>query len=68
MELVLATVRNTGEVLKVAVGPELLGRVLDGIGRPMDEGEIVCKNAYPIDAMSPDPLKRKLISEILPLV
>lgn len=62
-----ATVRNTGEVLKVAVGPELLGRVLDGIGRPMDEGEIVCKNAYPIDAMSPDPLKRKLISEILPL-
>ncbi|MCM1272234.1 MAG: flagellar protein export ATPase FliI [Clostridium sp.] len=62
-----STVRNTGEVLKVAVGPELLGRVLDGIGRPMDEGEIVCKNAYPIDAMSPDPLKRKLISEILPL-
>ncbi|MDE6024473.1 MAG: flagellar protein export ATPase FliI [Lachnospiraceae bacterium] len=62
-----STVRNTGEVLKVAVGPELLGRVLDGIGRPMDEGEILCKNAYPIDAMSPDPLKRKLISEILPL-
>lgn len=62
-----STVRNTGEVLKVAVGPELLGRVLDGIGRPMDEGEILCKNSYPIDAMSPDPLKRKLISEILPL-
>ena len=62
-----ATVKNTGEVLKVPVGENLLGKVLDGIGRPMDDSEIKCDNAYPIDAPPPDPLKRKLISEVLPL-
>ena len=62
-----ATVRRTGDVLKVMVGEELLGRVLDGIGRPMDGRELFTSNEYPIDADSPDPLKRKLISEILPL-
>ncbi|MBQ9936060.1 MAG: flagellar protein export ATPase FliI [Lachnospiraceae bacterium] len=62
-----ATVRNTGQCLGVKVGPSLLGRVLDGIGRPMDKGEINEILEYPIDATSPDPLQRKLISEILPL-
>ena len=62
-----AMVKNTGEVLKVPVGENLLGKVLDGIGRPMDNSEIRCDNAYPIDAPPPDPLKRKLISEVLPL-
>lgn len=62
-----AMVKNTGEVLKVPVGENLLGKVLDGIGRPMDNFEIKCDNAYPIDAPPPDPLKRKLISEVLPL-
>lgn len=62
-----ATVRNTGDCLTVKVGSSLLGRVLDGIGRPMDKGEINEILEYPIDAASPDPLQRKLISEILPL-
>ena len=62
-----ATVRNTGQCLGVKVGPSLLGRVLDGIGRPMDKGEINEILEYPIDATSPDPLQIKLISEILPL-
>ncbi len=62
-----ATVRNTGDVLKVPVGDNLLGMVLDGIGRPMDGSSLVTANTYPIDAVSPDPLKRKLIDEVLPL-
>ncbi len=62
-----ATVRNTGDVLKVPVGENLLGMVLDGIGRPMDGSSLVTANTYPIDAVSPDPLKRKLIDEVLPL-
>ncbi|MBE5952981.1 MAG: flagellar protein export ATPase FliI [Lachnospiraceae bacterium] len=62
-----ATVRNTGQCLGVKVGPSLLGRVLNGIGRPMDKGELNEILEYPIDASSPDPLQRKLISEILPL-
>lgn len=63
-----ATVQNTGEVLKVKVGEALLGRVLDGIGRPIDGSELETVEAeYPIDEMPPDPLKRKLIDEVLPL-
>lgn len=45
-----ATVKNTGNVLSVKVGEELLGHVLDGIGRPMDGKEIFCNEEYPIDA------------------
>lgn len=62
-----ATVRNTGDVLQVPVGEELLGKVLDGIGRPMDGSMLTTTARYPIDASAPDPLKRKLISDILPL-
>ncbi len=62
-----AVVKNTGEVLKVPVGEQLLGKVLDGIGRPMDGALFETTDAYPIDAVPPDPLKRKLIDEVLPL-
>ena len=62
-----ATVRNTGDVLQVPVGDNLLGKVLDGIGRPMDGSKLVTEQTYPIDAPPPDPLKRKLIDEVLPL-
>lgn len=62
-----AVVKNTGEVLKVPVGDELLGKVLDGIGRPLEEDFIHTSDEYPIDAAPPDPLKRKLIDEPLAL-
>lgn len=62
-----STVRNTGEVMKVKVGDGLLGRVLDGIGRPMDGKPLDVSEAYPIDAPPPEPLERKLIDEVLPL-
>lgn len=62
-----AIVKNSGSGLKIKVGSNLLGKVLDGIGRPMDENIITCLDEYPIDAPSPDPLKRKLIDEVLPL-
>ncbi|MDD6402024.1 MAG: flagellar protein export ATPase FliI [Lachnospiraceae bacterium] len=62
-----ATVRNTGEILKVKVGEDLLGHVLDGIGRPMDGKSIKYSAKYPIDGAPPDPLSRKLITEVMPL-
>lgn len=62
-----AVVKNTGEVLKVPVGEQLLGKVLDGIGRPIDGVSFETTDAYPIDAPPPDPMKRKLIDEVLPL-
>ncbi len=62
-----ATVENTKEPLKVQVGEELLGRALDGLGRPMDGKSLNLKTAYPIDADPPDALKRKMITDVLPL-
>lgn len=62
-----ATVENTKEPLKVPVGMELLGRSLDGLGRPLDGKELHLTETYPIEAPPPDALKRKMISEVLPL-
>lgn len=62
-----ATVRNTGASLKVPVGECLLGKVLDGIGRPIDGSKLETVDDYPIESAPPDPLKRKLIDEVLPL-
>lgn len=62
-----ATVENTKEPLKVPVGEALLGRSLDGLGRPIDGKPLVLNEFYPIEAPPPDALKRKMISDILPL-
>jgi flagellum-specific ATP synthase len=48
------------------VGPELLGRVLDGFGRPMDGlGPTHAKAAYPLFRAPPGPLEREPIGETL---
>jgi flagellum-specific ATP synthase len=48
----------------VSVGPELLGRVIDGLGRPIDnKGEIVCQNEQAIYAAAINPLHRKRIKD-----
>jgi flagellum-specific ATP synthase len=53
----------TGQKLQVQVGPELLGRVLDGLGRPMDnKGPILTGNYRPLAAAPPNPLNRKRIN------
>lgn len=60
-------VENTGQPLTIAVGEQLLGHTLDGIGRPTDGGTPVLQQQYPVDAPPPDPMARKIISEVLPL-
>ncbi len=51
---------------KVEVGPNLLGRVLDGFGRPMDGGPpIQSKDFYDLYAAPPGPLEREHITEPL---
>ncbi len=58
----------SGRELRVKVGPHLVGRVLDGLGRPLDDkGKIVYEDEYPLDYYSPHPLKRKRITEELAL-
>ncbi|PCI95652.1 flagellum-specific ATP synthase FliI [Candidatus Aerophobetes bacterium] len=52
--------------LQIKVGPELLGRVVDGLGRPLDEhekGPLVLKETYSVLNAPPDPLHRKMITE-----
>ena len=54
------------KVLQVKVGPELLGRVIDGLGNPIDgKGPILCKSEYPIQADPPAPLDRPVIKDSL---
>ncbi len=61
-------VAATGQPLKVNVSDKLLGRVVDGLGKPMDGlGEIEALNSYPITNKPPHPLKRQRIIEPLPL-
>lgn len=53
-----------GNVLDVLVGNNLLGRVLDGMGKAYDnKGEIVSATHYPALASPPDPMKRKPIKQ-----
>lgn len=61
-------VENTGHPLTVSVGRELLGHTLDGLGRPTDsDEEIVLPTRYPVDCLPPDPMKRRIIDQVLPL-
>lgn len=60
----------TGRAHMVPVGPGLLGRVLDGLGRPMDEAEcgpLEASKFYPVFADAPDPLTRKIIDRPMEL-
>ncbi|MDH4121074.1 MAG: FliI/YscN family ATPase [Deltaproteobacteria bacterium] len=51
---------------RVRVGDDLLGRVLDGLGRPIDDlGEILCPYEVPLYAEPMNPLRRKRISRYL---
>ena len=60
-------VENTGDVLRVKVGPEILGKVVDGLGRPIAGSEIEHGEAYSVEAPAPDPMTREIIHEVLPL-
>ncbi len=63
-----AKVRNTGSQMKVKVSDTMLGRVLDGLGNPIDnKGDIIPDAYYPANAKIINPLERKPISEPLSL-
>jgi flagellum-specific ATP synthase len=58
----------SGDVFKVRVGPGLMGRVLNGLGDPIDDlGPIFGAEWRPVTSNPLDPLKRKRIREVLPL-
>ena len=56
----------TGKILTIPVGEELLGRILDGLGRPMEGPMPPLKDYYSVERTPPNPLKRKRITRIMP--
>ena len=62
-----AIVENTGAPLKVPVGDQMLGQVLDGLGNLLDGEEMPVGQFYNAEADPPDPMKREIINSILPL-
>lgn len=59
---------STNGPLKVNIGENIKGRVLDGLGRPIDgKGPIEKGEFVGVEASPPSPLQRKRIKEILPL-
>ncbi len=56
----------TGRILEVPVGPELMGRVVDALGRPIDgKGPINAKHSSPIEKVAPGVISRKSVSQPL---
>ena len=58
-----AAVRRTGRILSVPVGEELIGRVVDSLGRPIDgAGDIRCEETRPIESPAPGVIARRSVS------
>lgn len=58
----------SGKSLSMGVGESLLGRVVDGLGRPIDsKGPILFSKEYPLHNNPPDPLTRQRIRDYLAL-
>jgi F-type H+/Na+-transporting ATPase subunit alpha len=58
------TVKTTGRILEVPVGPELLGRVVDALGQPIDgKGPLNASKTSPIERVAPGVIYRKSVSQ-----
>ena len=54
------TVKTTGRVVEVPVGPELIGRVVDPLGRPLDDkGPLNATRTRPVERVAPGVIARK---------
>jgi FliI/YscN family ATPase len=59
---------NKGKSLRVGVGDELLGRVVDALGKPIDDrGELHCRLSYPVRRQAPEAMRRRRIQQALPV-
>ncbi len=57
-------VKTTGRILQVPTGPELLGRVVNALGEPIDgKGPITAKVSAPIERVAPGVLWRKSVDQ-----
>ncbi|MEY9180557.1 F0F1 ATP synthase subunit alpha [Bradyrhizobium sp. USDA 313] len=57
-------VRGTGDVVRVPVGPALLGRIVDPLGRPLDgKGPVLTDTLEPIERPAPSIIDRDLVTQ-----
>ncbi|GGZ97885.1 F0F1 ATP synthase subunit alpha [Ignatzschineria ureiclastica] len=57
-------VKCTGRILETPIGPELLGRVVDGLGNPIDgKGELGTKLTAPIEQIAPGVIDRQSVDQ-----
>ena len=60
------TVKTTGRILEVPVGPELVGRVVNALGQPIDgKGPINAKLTSPIEKIAPGVIARQSVDQPL---
>ena len=58
------TVKATGRILDVPVGPELIGRVVNSLGQPIDgKGPVNAKMSEPIEKVAPGVIARQSVSQ-----
>ena len=58
-----AQVRRTGKMMEVPVGEELIGRVVDGLGRPVDgRGALLTTHTRPVESPAPGIIARKPVT------
>ena len=58
--------RCTGKLLQVPVGMELLGRVVNALGQPLDgKGPIETKSTLPVEKIAPGVIKRRSVNQPL---
>ena len=58
------TVKTTGKILEVPIGTELLGRVVDALGNPIDgKGAIETNLSAPIEKVAPGVISRKSVDQ-----
>ncbi len=58
------TVKTTGRILEVPVGPELLGRVVNSLGEPIDgKGDVKAKLRSPIEKVAPGVIARQSVDQ-----
>lgn len=56
------TVKTTGRILSVAISDDIVGRVVDALGNPIDDkGKLNAKNYYPIEKIAPGVITRKSV-------
>ncbi len=57
------TVKSTGRILSVPISDEIVGRVVDPLGNPIDgKGKLNTKTFYPIEKIAPGVMTRKSVS------